>query len=123
MPKLLVVDDEALICDTFRWVFGTGEVEVVTAGTVAEGRRRAQDDRPDVIVLDLQLPDGTGIDLFDCIRAADPKRPVLFITAPGTTDTASMRTPTTRRRCDGDPTHERTKQGRKHAKFSPHTLA
>src|SRR3954470_20528357 len=88
MSKLLVVDDEALICETFRWVFGTAGTEVVTAGTVAEGWRRAQEDRPDVIVLDLQLPDGTGINLFDRIRAADPKRPVLFITAHGTTDTA-----------------------------------
>ncbi len=87
MSKLLVVDDEPIICHSFRRVFATAEVEVLTAGTVAEGWRRVEQDRPDVIVLDLQLPDGTGLELFERIRAADPKRPVIFITAHGTTET------------------------------------
>src|SRR4051812_21916779 len=88
MPKLLVVDDEPLICQSFRWVFTAGEVEVATAGTAAEGWRRVEEDRPDVIVLDYQLPDGSGLDLFDRIRAAAPRRPVIFLTAHGTTETA-----------------------------------
>ncbi|MDB5309190.1 MAG: glnG 2 [Gemmataceae bacterium] len=88
MPKLLVVDDEPIICHSFRRVFATPEVGVLTAGTVAEGWRRVQQDRPDVIVLDLQLPDGSGLDLFDRVRQADPKRPVILITAHGTTETA-----------------------------------
>jgi two-component system nitrogen regulation response regulator GlnG len=89
MPKLLVVDDEAVIRQSFEWVFGAKSgIEVISAGTVAEGWDRAQRDEPDVIVLDLQLPDGTGLELFDRLRAANPKRPVLFITAHGTTDTA-----------------------------------
>ena len=88
MPKLLVVDDEPIICHSFRRVFATPEIEVLTAGTVAEGWRRTQEDRPDVIVLDLQLPDGSGLDLFERVRAADPKRPVVFITAHGSADTA-----------------------------------
>ena len=88
MPKLLVIDDEPLICQSFTWVFATDEVEVTTAGTVAEGWRRVEEDRPDVIVLDFKLPDGSGLDLFDRIRTANPKRPVIFLTAHGTTDTA-----------------------------------
>jgi two-component system nitrogen regulation response regulator GlnG len=88
MSKLLVVDDEPLICQSFNWVFATGDVEVATAGTIDEAWRRVDEDRPDVIVLDLQLPDGSGLDLFDQIRTADPKRPVIFLTAHGTTETA-----------------------------------
>ncbi|OWK43357.1 sigma-54-dependent transcriptional regulator [Fimbriiglobus ruber] len=88
MPKLLVVDDEAIICHSFRKVFASADVEVITAGTVAEGRHRVAADRPDVVVLDLQLPDGAGTELFSYIRETDPKRPVIFITAHGTTDTA-----------------------------------
>lgn len=87
MPKLLVVDDEPIICHSFRRTFATAEIEVLTAGTVAEGWGRACADGPDVIVTDLQLPDGTGLDLFERVRAADPKRPVVFITAHGTTET------------------------------------
>jgi nitrogen regulation protein NR(I) len=88
MPKLLVVDDEPLICQSIQWVFTAGEVEVLTAETVAEGWQRVEENHPDVIVLDYQLPDGTGLELFDRIRAVDPKRPVIFLTAHGTTETA-----------------------------------
>jgi two-component system nitrogen regulation response regulator GlnG len=88
MPKLLVVDDEPIICHSFRRVFASRGVEVVTAGTVAEGWRRFEAERPDVAVLDLQLPDGSGLDLFRRIAAEDPRRPVVMITAHGTTDTA-----------------------------------
>jgi two-component system nitrogen regulation response regulator GlnG len=43
---------------------------------------------PDVVVLDLQLPDRSGLDVFQELKAIDAKRPVLFITAHGTTETA-----------------------------------
>ena len=86
--KLLVVDDEPIICHSFRRVLTTPDIEVVTAGTVAEGWRRFELEKPDVIVLDLQLPDGSGLDLFGRIHTADPRRPVIFVTAHGTTETA-----------------------------------
>jgi two-component system nitrogen regulation response regulator GlnG len=87
MPTLLVVDDEPIICHAFRRVLARPELEVITAGTVAAGWRRVADDRPDVVVVDVQLPDGSGLDLLDRVRAADPRRPVIVITAHGTTDT------------------------------------
>ncbi|HEV3436829.1 MAG TPA: sigma-54 dependent transcriptional regulator [Gemmata sp.] len=86
--KLLVVDDEPIICHSFRRVLTTPEVEVLTAGTVAEGWRRFELEKPDVLVLDLQLPDGSGLDLFARIYQSDPRRPVIFVTAHGTTETA-----------------------------------
>jgi two-component system nitrogen regulation response regulator GlnG len=88
MSKLLVVDDEPIICQSFHWVFSAGNVEVTTAATLAEGRQRLEEDQPDVVVLDLQLPDGSGLELFERIQKDDPKRPVIFLTAHGTADTA-----------------------------------
>ncbi|AWM40619.1 Nitrogen regulation protein NR(I) [Gemmata obscuriglobus] len=87
MPKLLVIDDEPIICHSFRRAFSGPDVEVLTAGSVAEGWAAVGRDRPDVIVTDLQLPDGTGLDLFEKVRAADPRRPVVVITAYGTMET------------------------------------
>ena len=88
MSKLLVIDDEPVICHSFRRVFSSSDVEVLTVGTVTEGWKRIELDEPDVIVLDLQLPDGSGLDLFERIQQSNPKRPVIFVTAHGSTDTA-----------------------------------
>jgi two-component system, NtrC family, nitrogen regulation response regulator GlnG len=63
-------------------------VEVLTASTIAEACAAVERERPDVIVLDLQLPDGSGLDLFDRLRASDPRRPVVMISAHGTTEIA-----------------------------------
>ncbi|MFT3879701.1 MAG: sigma-54 dependent transcriptional regulator [Gemmatales bacterium] len=88
MSKLLVIDDEPLICQSFQWVFAKDKVQVSTAGTLEEGWRLMEQESPDVIVLDLQLPDGSGLDLFTRIHAAHPRKPVIFLTAHGTTETA-----------------------------------
>jgi two-component system nitrogen regulation response regulator GlnG len=88
MPTLLVIDDEQSVRYSFRRVFEGDSVQVLSAPTAAEGLELIRDRRPDVVVLDLQLPDRSGLDLFPEIQALDPKRPVIFITAHGTTDTA-----------------------------------
>jgi two-component system, NtrC family, nitrogen regulation response regulator GlnG len=88
VSKLLVIDDEQGVCYSFRRVFAAEGVEVLTASTAAEGLQQVRVHAPDVVVLDLQLPDGNGLDLFREIHALSPKRPVIFITAHGTTDTA-----------------------------------
>jgi nitrogen regulation protein NR(I) len=88
VPTLLVVDDEEGVRFSFRHVFEDETVRVLTAVTAAEGLALVHEHRPDVVVLDLQLPDGSGLALFQEIKALDAKRPVIFITAHGTTESA-----------------------------------
>lgn len=88
MSTLLVIDDEKSVRYSFRYVFEEKDVRVVTAATAAEGLEQLSAHNPDVVVLDLQLPDRSGLDLFREIQAVDPKRPVIFITAHGTTESA-----------------------------------
>lgn len=88
MPTLLVVDDEESVRYAFRYVFEENDVQVVTAATAAEGLALFHDRCPDVVVVDLQLPDRSGLDLFRQIQEYDRKRPVIIITAHGTTGTA-----------------------------------
>src|SRR5262245_41819920 len=80
MPKLLIIDDEESVRYSFRYVF-EDEVQVLTAGTGAEGMAVFEEQDPEVVVLDLQLPDFSGLEVFRRIQAMDPKRPVIFITA------------------------------------------
>ncbi len=88
MPTLLIVDDEKSVRYSFRSVLESEEVKVLTAATAAEGLAEIRDKRPDVVLLDIQLPDRSGLDLFRDIHALDPKRPVIFMTAYGTAETA-----------------------------------
>jgi two-component system nitrogen regulation response regulator GlnG len=88
VKSLLVIDDEESVRYSFRTIFSMEGVTVLTAATGAEGLVLVRQQNPDVIVLDLQLPDRTGLEVFGEIQSLAPKRPVLFITAHGTTQTA-----------------------------------
>jgi two-component system, NtrC family, nitrogen regulation response regulator GlnG len=88
MPTLLVIDDEESVRYSFRRVFENGDVQVQTAPTAAEALTAVDAQVPDVIVLDLQLPDRSGLELYRDLHARLPKCPVIFITAHGTTETA-----------------------------------
>jgi two-component system nitrogen regulation response regulator GlnG len=88
MPTLLVVDDEPAILVAFRRAYRNAALEVATAEAASEGLALFEERRPDVVVLDVQLPDQSGLDLFRRIRAVDARTPVIFITGKTTTDTA-----------------------------------
>ncbi len=88
MPTLLVVDDEPAILLAFRRAYRGADLEVLTAEAPAEGLTLAKARRPDVIVLDMQLPGASGLDVFRKLRALDARTPVIFITGKSTTDTA-----------------------------------
>ncbi|HEX4610698.1 MAG TPA: sigma-54 dependent transcriptional regulator [Urbifossiella sp.] len=88
MPKLLLIDDEPAIQHAVRKAFYPPEYATTTAGTAADGLVRLAADRPDVVVLDVHLPDADGLQAFDRVRAADARVPVVLVTGHGTTDLA-----------------------------------
>lgn len=88
MTTLLLIDDEPAIQHAVKKAFHPPEYHTVSARTAAEGLDRLAADRPDVVVLDVHLPDADGLQAFDRIRAADTRVPVVLITGHGTTDLA-----------------------------------
>jgi two-component system nitrogen regulation response regulator GlnG len=88
MPKLLVVDDEPSILHFFRRAVPGPGVTLLTAATAADGLATVERERPDVVVMDINLAGESGLDTFRRIHALDPKVPVVFITGHGTADTA-----------------------------------
>jgi len=79
----MLVDDHEVVRLGLRALFGqTGEIDVVAeAGNVADAVKRAAQHRPDVVLMDLRLPDGTGVDACREILAANPATRVLFLTS------------------------------------------
>ena len=88
MPTLLVVDDEPAIQHAFQRAFRGGDITLRTAGTAAEAVAEVERDRPDVVVLDVRLPDASGLTTFHRIHQIDARVPVILVTGHGTTDLA-----------------------------------
>ncbi len=81
--RVMLVDDHEVVRLGLRALFGqTKHIEIVgEAGTVAEAVLEAGRVEPDVVVMDLRLPDGTGLDACREILSADPTVRVLFLTS------------------------------------------
>jgi DNA-binding NtrC family response regulator len=88
LPALLLVDDD----ETFRRVMA-GELErlgfdVAAAASGEEALRAAASQEPQVVLLDLQLPDRDGLEVLQAIRERCPGAEVIMLTGHGTFDTA-----------------------------------
>lgn len=80
--RILLVDDHAVVRAGLRSVLETeNDLEVVgEAGTMAEGVRRVGYDSPDLVIMDVRLPDGSGVEACREIRAQFPQVKVLMLT-------------------------------------------
>jgi DNA-binding NarL/FixJ family response regulator len=81
--RLMVVDDHEVVRLGLSALFRqTSGIDVVAeAGSVADAVKGAAQQRPDVVLMDLRLPDGTGIDACRDILSAQPGTRVLFLTS------------------------------------------
>src|SRR5215467_2242112 len=89
MAQLLLIDDNpALIPGQVRQAFPAPAHRVEVAATGAEGLERIGVRHPDVILLDLGLPDQSGLEVYQHIRRIDARIPVIFVTMAKTADAA-----------------------------------
>jgi two-component system response regulator PilR (NtrC family) len=85
---LLIVDDEASLRDFLSIVFEEDGWRVESAQSLEQARAALQKEEPDLILCDLMLPDGSGIDLLREAKAQNPSIAVVMITAHTSTKTA-----------------------------------
>lgn len=83
MSKILVVDDEKTICDTVTDVLTTFGFEALSSTDGREGYRLAEQEQPDLIVLDWMMKDYNGLQFTEDFRASGYKTPIIFLTARG----------------------------------------
>jgi two-component system OmpR family response regulator len=79
--RLLVVDDEATILELLSGSLRLAGFEVEMAASGAEAVRAAASSRPDLVLLDVMLPDGDGFEALRRIRSGGSDVPVIFLTA------------------------------------------
>jgi signal transduction histidine kinase/ActR/RegA family two-component response regulator len=79
-PVILVVDDEHDFRTSLADILGSRGYECVVAGTVEEGALQARERRPDLCLIDLKLPDGSGLDLLTRIKELSPHAESVVLT-------------------------------------------
>lgn len=88
MPKLLVVDDDTLILDCFRYAFPPEQLTLETASTVEQALSLFRQHSFDAVVTDIRLPDASGLQLLQNLQGLDLRVPVILMTGHGTANTA-----------------------------------
>ena len=79
--NVLVVDDEAVLAEMVSMALRYEGWNIATAGDGAAALESAGSQRPDVVVLDVMLPDMSGLDVLRKLREQNPQLPVLLLTA------------------------------------------
>ena len=80
MKTVLIVDDEPKICDILARFFEARGLETRSAKTVRDALECLQVSPPDYLILDLLMPDGSGLDVLEIAKARYPKMPVVILT-------------------------------------------
>lgn len=87
-PSFLLVDDDPIFRERLATAISTRGYEVRTAANIAEAVAIAEEDSPELAVLDLRMPGESGLDLLRQLLAIDPTTKVLMLTGYGSIATA-----------------------------------
>ena len=87
VPQILVIDDEPDLCYLLEDILGEEGYEVITTPDGFEGIKRNEDSNPDLILLDLKMPQMGGIETLRRIRKKDKDVIVIILTGYGDAET------------------------------------
>lgn len=82
--RILIIDDEAHVREVVQLCLETlGGWNILTASSGQEGLERASADKPDAIILDIMMPEMSGLDFLGCLNADSTLKsiPVILLTA------------------------------------------
>jgi DNA-binding response OmpR family regulator len=79
--KVLIIDDEYDICFLLGQMLHRRDYEVIFANTLTDGLARLILIKPSLLFLDVQLPDGSGLDVLNKIRTENPKVKIVVMSA------------------------------------------
>ncbi|MGC8685846.1 MAG: sigma-54-dependent transcriptional regulator, partial [bacterium] len=88
MGTVLIIDDEQLVRWSIEKLLSKDGHEIISADTGAAGLLKLKDSTPDIVLLDMKLPDIDGIEVLRTIKKDTPELPVVIITAYGSIDSA-----------------------------------
>jgi CheY-like chemotaxis protein len=90
VPLVLIVDDNPAFCASARTLLEREGFDVAEAEDGATGLARSRDLSPDLVLLDIQLPDIDGFEVAEQMSALHPAPPVILISSRAATDYGSL---------------------------------
>ncbi|WP_462324574.1 sigma-54-dependent transcriptional regulator [Desulfoplanes sp.] len=90
MNKILVIDDDIQVCETMQSLIARMRLTCESVQTIAQGLERLEQTPFDVVFLDVQLPDGNGLDALPAIKGAPSEPEVIILTGKGDPDGAEL---------------------------------
>ena len=78
-PKVLIIDDEESIRSSLKMTLEYKDYECVLAANGEAGLKIAERENPDVVFLDIKMPQMDGMEVLKRLKAADPSPPVVMI--------------------------------------------
>jgi DNA-binding NtrC family response regulator len=88
MSSILIIDDDRQLGLSFAKILSQEGYQPANAFSGQEGIEAVKTLSPELVILDIRLPDMSGLEVFAVIHELFPKLPVIIITAFGSTDTA-----------------------------------
>ncbi len=79
--KILVVDDEAAMQEVLEMRLQEWGFDVRVASDGLDAQKVAKSYDPDIVISDVVMPEMSGLELLQCLKAGDPTRPVILVTA------------------------------------------
>lgn len=86
MHKILIVDDEQSVRYSFKKLFNTSSFRIAEASNAEEAINAFNLNKPDLVILDIEMPGKDGIQVLKEMKEISPETPVIIITAYGTGD-------------------------------------
>lgn len=87
-PTLLIIDDEESIRNTIREIFEFEKYQVEEAGDGLDGIDKIKNNKYDVVLLDIKMPEMDGMEVLEKIQVIQPDLPVVMISGHGSLETA-----------------------------------
>ena len=90
MAKVLIVDDDQSICKVLSNIIRQMEHDVVCKNLVSDGLQAIVSEDFDVVLMDVEMPDGKGLDILPDIQASSSAPEIIIMTGYGTIDGAEI---------------------------------
>lgn len=88
MATILAVDDDRTVLELIKTALSSSNMSVLTAESGQGAIESMKSNLPDVLLLDIQLPDASGLEMVNQVHSIDARIPIIFITASESSDVA-----------------------------------